>query len=93
MTQNKKMLIVGMVISIIFVVVGSMFLSLSAETLDEVAEKFGASELTLWNPPIPDYSITGLEESWGLNVAIGVVFSLLVFGVLYLLGKALVARE
>jgi hypothetical protein len=89
MNKSKKLLIVGIIISALFVIIGCIWLSLSAETLDEVAELFGASEFTLWTPPIPDYEIPGLEGNLAANITIGILFTLLILGITFAVGKAL----
>jgi len=54
MSDSRKLLIAGMVTSMIFVVIGVFWLSLSAETLDTVAEGFGKSESPVWTPKYLD---------------------------------------
>jgi len=89
MGENKSMIIIGIISSIIFVAVGCALLSLSAETLDEIAEHFGAEEFHLWSPPMPDYEILGLERNVVANIAVGVIFTLVVLGVTFAVGKYL----
>lgn len=93
MNGSKKLATVGIIVSIIFVVIGCVSLSLSAETLDEVAEHFGASESTVLPSPIPDYEIPGLEGNVATNIFIGVVFTLLTLGVTFAAGKVLKQRK
>lgn len=93
MSGTKKLLAAGITISIIFVVIGCVWLSLSIETLDEVAEHFGSSESPVWTPPIPDYEIPGLEGNVAANISIGIVFTLLTLGVAFAAGKALKAKK
>ncbi len=93
MNGSKKLLIVGIIISAFFVIIGCVWLSLSAETLDEVAEHFGASESPVWTPPIPDYEIHGLEGNLAANITIGILFTSLILGVTFAVGKALKAKK
>jgi len=87
--RPKKMIFAGILISIVFVVLGTVWLSLSVETFDEIAELLGASESPVWSPPIPDYEIPGLEGNVGTNIAVGIVFTLAVFGVVLAVGRFL----
>lgn len=89
MIENRRIFMVGMMVSVIFVIMGCVWLSLSAETLDEVAEHFGASESPVWAPPIPDYEIPGLEGNMMTAIVVGIAFSLLTLGVTLVAGKAL----
>lgn len=89
MGKNRRMILVGIIVSIIFVGIGSAWLSLSAETLDEIAERLGAEEHRLWSPPMPDYEIPGLEGSIVVNIAVAVIFMLVVLGVTFAVGKYL----
>lgn len=92
MIKNKRTFIVGMIVSIIFVILGCAWLSLSAETLDEFAEHFGASESPIWTPPIPDYEIPGLEGNVVTAIIIGITFTLLTLGVTLVVGKTLKSK-
>lgn len=93
MNGSKKLIIAGIIISAFFVVIGCVWLSLSAETLDEVAEHFGASESPIWTPPIPDYEIPGLEGNLAANIFVGILFTLLILGVTLVAGKALKTKK
>ncbi|MGQ9691001.1 MAG: hypothetical protein ACUVQY_07050 [Thermoproteota archaeon] len=93
MSGTKKLLAAGITISIIFVVIGCVWLSYSIETLDKVAEHFGSSESPIWTPLFPDYEIPGLEGSLAANIFIGIVFTLLTLGVAFAAGKALKAKK
>jgi hypothetical protein len=83
------MILAGIIVSLIFVIVGTVWLSLSAETLDEIAERFGAVESAIWTPPLPDYEIPGLKGSIQANIAVGIVFTLAVLFITFGVGKAL----
>ncbi|MBS7657737.1 MAG: PDGLE domain-containing protein [Candidatus Bathyarchaeia archaeon] len=87
--ENRKMIIFGIIISIIFVIVGCIWLSVSVETLDKIAEKFEATEISIWNPPLPDYALPGFEENVMLNISVGILFTLITFLVSFGVGKAL----
>ena len=90
--ENKKMIIIGIIVSIIFVIVGCALLSTSAETLDKIAEELGASEASIWYPPLPDYEIPGFEGNLIANIGISVLFTLITFLIAFGLGKALRRR-
>jgi hypothetical protein len=89
MIRDRRIILVGMVVSIIFVVAGCAWLSFSSEKLDEIAEHFGAQESPIWTPPIPDYEIPGLEGNIVVNIALGIFFTLVVLGVVLVVGKGL----
>lgn len=80
----------GIILSLLFVVVGVVWFSYSAETLDEVAGHFGASESRPWNPPIPDYEIPGFEGNLTANIIVGFAFTLVILAVTFVVGKSLV---
>jgi hypothetical protein len=85
----RNILIPGIVVSILFVIVGVFWLSYSMETLDHVAEQFGASDSPIWNPLIPDYEIRGLEGNPLSNTIVGIVFTLVTLTVAFAVGKCL----
>jgi hypothetical protein len=85
-------MLLGIILSFVFVVVGAVWLSQSQETLDKVAEHFGATASPIWNPPIPDYEIPGFEGNPLMNVVTGTVFTLLVLAVAFIVGKSLKAK-
>ncbi|MBS7655758.1 hypothetical protein KEJ50_04565 [Candidatus Bathyarchaeota archaeon] len=87
--KSKKMIIAGMIVSIIFVIVGCVWLSASAETLDKVAEELEAFESPIWNPPLPDYELPGFEGNLIVNIGIGILFTLIIFTVAFGVGKVL----
>jgi len=89
MAGGRRMLAFGLVLSIAFVIVGVFGFSNSAETLDEVAEHFGATESPVWSPPIPDYEIHGFEGNGTANIVIGIVFTVVVLVSTYAIGKSL----
>ncbi len=91
--KYEKLAIVGIIISIIFVIIGCTWLSLSAETFDEIAEKFGAKENLIWNPPLPDYEMPGFEGNLLINTIIGIIFTILTFIAAYGIGNLLKSKR
>jgi len=89
----KKLIILGIIVSIIFVIIGCAWLSLSIETFDEIAEKFGAEENPIWNPPIPDYELPGFEGNIVINMIIGIMFTILIFTISYITGHILKSKK
>jgi len=78
------------VLSLLFVTIGAVWLSYSAETLDEVAGKFEVVESRLWNAPFPDYEIPNLRGNVLANIIVGFVFAMVILGVTFTVGKLLV---
>jgi hypothetical protein len=93
MRESKRMIKIGIIVSAILVIIGCAWLSSSQETLDEVAEDFGASESPLWASPLPDYELPGFEGNIFANIAIGIAFTLLMLAFTFALGKVLKARK
>ena len=89
MVEDRRIILVGIVVSIIFVVAGAAWLSVSSERLDEIAEHFGAQESPMWSPPLPDYEMPGLEGNIVVNIALGTFVTLVVLGVTLVVGKGL----
>jgi hypothetical protein len=87
--ESKKMLLIGVIISIIFVIIGCVWLSVSMETLDKIAEELGASEISIWNPPLPEYEVPGFEGNLAINIVIGILFTLFTLSVTFSVGKIL----
>lgn len=77
-TKNQKTLIVGLSVALVFVLLGVFCFSYAMETLDVKAEELGAEEQPIYEPPFPDYSISGFENEWGA-LLIGVSSTLLLF--------------
>jgi uncharacterized membrane protein len=78
MASNKKTVIVGLTVALIFVLLGVFVFSYAMETLDKQAEELGAEEQPIYEPPFPDYSIVGMENELGA-LLIGVSGTLLLF--------------
>lgn len=93
MSEGRRMLVVGVIVALVFVAVGSVWLSVSAETLDEVAEQFSVKDIALWIPPIPGYEIPGFEGVISLNILVGAVSTVVVLGVTLVVGKILRAKK
>lgn len=89
MAGIKRLLAVGILFSMVFVAVGVIWLSNSAETLDQVAEQFGASTSSLWTPPIPEYEVPGFQGNLALDMVVGIVFTLLILALTIGIGKGL----
>jgi ABC-type phosphate transport system permease subunit len=87
---NQKTVLIGLVVALIFVLVGVFIFSNSMETLDKQAEQLGVEEKPIYNPPFADYNIPGLDNVWGALI-IGIIGTLLLFiaglGVAMLLKK------
>ncbi|MCW4002965.1 MAG: hypothetical protein NWE95_03515 [Candidatus Bathyarchaeota archaeon] len=75
---NQKTVIIGLTVSLIFVVLGVFLFSYANETFDVKAEELGAEEQPIYEPPFPDYSIIGFENEWGA-LLIGITSTLLLF--------------
>ena len=93
MNRDRNLVLARLLVIVIAVLVGSIWLARSTETLDKVAERFGAKESPIWNPPLPDYEAPGFEGNTVLNVLIGIVFGLVVFGVTMSIGRVLGAKR
>ncbi|MCW3983274.1 MAG: hypothetical protein NWE96_04685 [Candidatus Bathyarchaeota archaeon] len=77
-SKNQKTIIIGLGISLIFVLLGVFVFSYAMETLDVKAEELGAEENPIYEPPLPDYTIPGWEDEWG-TLLLGVASTLLLF--------------
>jgi hypothetical protein len=93
MRESKRMITIGIIVSLVFVIIGCTYLSLSQETLDKVAEEFGLSESSLWSPPLPDYELPGLEGNIFANIAIGIFSILMILAFTFAIGNVLKARK
>ena len=76
--RNQKTLFIGLVVALMFVLVGVSVFSYSMETLDKQAEQLGVEEKPIYNAPFADYNIPGLDNVWGALI-IGVIGTLLLF--------------
>ena len=59
---------------------GVFLFSYAMETLDVKAEELGAEEHPVYEPPIPDYTLPGVENEWG-SLLVGITSTLLLFSV------------
>jgi hypothetical protein len=91
-TKNQKTLLVGLTVAIIFVVVGVFCFSYAMETLDLKAGELGAQEQTIYEAPLPDYTIPGMENEWG-TLLLGVLSTLLLFVVAFGVAKILSKKK
>ena len=78
--MRRSVTLVGIIVSLIFVVVGNLWLSRSDETLDRIATNFGIKESPFWKPPIPNYEIPGYEENTIISITVTAFFTLFVLG-------------
>lgn len=76
--RDKKTLAIGIALSLICVVLGVFVFSYAMETLDVKAEELGAQEKPIYEAPLPDYMIPGLENEWG-TLILGIASTLLLF--------------
>jgi hypothetical protein len=77
-SKNQKTLIVGLSVALVFVVLGVFCFSYALETLDVKAEELGAEEQPIYEPPLPDYTIPGMENEWGA-LLLGIASTILLF--------------
>ena len=87
-TKNQKTIIVGLVVSLIFVLLGVFVFSYAMETLDVKAEELGAEENPIYEPPLPDYTIPGMENEWG-SLLLGIAGTLLLLIAGFVVAKIL----
>lgn len=84
-------MICGFIVAVVFVTVGVIVLGFANETLDVIAELFGAPELELWFPPFPDYEIPGFEGNLISNFLVGIGFTVLIlvltFGIMWVVTR------
>ncbi|MFX1475855.1 MAG: hypothetical protein ACFFCO_10330 [Promethearchaeota archaeon] len=92
--QNKyKLIITGFVVAVIFIVVGVILLGFANETLDVIAELFGAPEWEVWLPPLPDYELPGFEGNLLTNFIIGIAFAALILVLTFFIGWLVTRRR
>jgi PDGLE domain len=91
-TKNQKTIIIGLTVAIVFVIVGTFFLSYAMETLDVQADKLGAQEHPIYKPPLPDYIIPGLDNPWA-TALLGIASTLLIFIAAFSIAKLLKNRK
>jgi hypothetical protein len=91
-TKNQKTVIVGLAICVIFVLLGVFVFSYAMETLDVKAEELGAEEEPIYEAPLPDYTIPGLDNEAGA-ILLGVTSTLLLFVVGFVIAKLLSKKK
>jgi hypothetical protein len=91
-TKNQKTVIVGLAVALIFVVLGVFCFSYAMETLDVKAEELGAQEQSVYEPPLPDYTIPGLENEGG-TLLLGIASTLLLFFAGFAVAKILPKKK
>jgi hypothetical protein len=86
---TRRDLAVGLGVAALFVVLGTFLFGYSMETLDVKAEDLGieAGE-AVFPSPFPEYVVPGMETD-AVNLVLGLVSTLLVFGVAWGVLKAL----
>jgi hypothetical protein len=89
-SKNKKTLLVGFAVAIIFVLLGVFCFSYAMETLDVKAEELGAEEAPVYEPPLPDYTIPGMDNEWGA-LLLGITSTVLLF--IVSLGAAMLLKR
>lgn len=81
LSKNQKLILGGLLVALVFVLIGVFALSYSAETLDKQAEQLGVEEKPVYEAPFADYLIPGLNDTvGGLIIGIGGTLLLFVFG-------------
>ena len=91
-TKNQKTVIVGLAICVIFVLLGVFVFSYAMETLDVKAEELGAEEEPIYEAPLPDYTIPGLDNEAGA-ILLGVLSTLLLFVAGFAVAKLLSKKK
>jgi hypothetical protein len=81
LSKNQKTVLIGLLVALIFVLIGVFALSYSMETLDKQAEQLGVEENPVYQAPFADYLIPGLNDTvGGLIIGVGGTLLLFVFG-------------
>jgi hypothetical protein len=75
MNDRSKLILTGFIVAIVFVGVGAVALGFANETLDVIAQLFGAPEWETWLPPLPDYEIPGFGGNPVATFLLGVAFT------------------
>jgi hypothetical protein len=89
----RRLEVTGLVVAFVFVLIGVAWLSNSVETLDVKAKQLGAKEKPIYKAPLPDYTVPSLEENLTINLLLGIISTLFIFGVTIGVGKILVRRD
>ena len=91
--SNKRAILIGLAAALIFVALGTFVFSYAMETLDVAAEDLGASSQTIITAPLPEYVVPGFEENLLVNLMLGTISTIGIFGVAYGIGKLLTKRK
>lgn len=76
--SNKKLVLGGLVVALVFVVLGTFVLSYAYETFDMKAEELGAEEQPIFEAPFADYTLGGSDNQW-VALIVGVAATFLLF--------------
>ncbi|MGE5556041.1 MAG: hypothetical protein ACM3UY_07260 [Methanocella sp.] len=80
--SNKKLVLAGLVVALVFVVLGTFVLSYAYETFDMKAEELGAEEQPIFEAPFADYTLGGSDNQWvALIVGVAATFLLFLAGI------------
>jgi hypothetical protein len=80
--SNKKLVLAGLVVALVFVVLGTFVLSYAYETFDMKAEELGAEEQSIFEAPFADYTLGGSDNQWvALIVGVAATFLLFLAGI------------
>jgi hypothetical protein len=89
MNASKLIMLMGIIVSLVAVLMGTIWLPQSHETLEKMAERLGIRESPLWSPPMPDYEITSSKGNSIARILPGFVAALLVLGLTFVIGKGI----
>ncbi|MDR0373714.1 MAG: hypothetical protein LBI79_09265 [Nitrososphaerota archaeon] len=89
---NQKTVLIGLIVALIFVILGVFCFSYAQEMLDLQAEELGLEAQPIYDPPFPDYNILGFENKWS-TLIIGVTSVLLLFVVTFAVAKLLSKKK
>ena len=78
MKDKNKLMIGGLTVAVIFIAVSVVAFGFANETLDVIAEMFGAHEWETWFPPFFNYEVPGFEGNLIMNFLVGVGFTALI---------------
>lgn len=93
MDKESKLVIVGLIAAVVFVVVGVVALGFANETLDVIARLFGMPDWEVWFPPLPDCGIPGLGQNVIATLFLGVGFTVLVLVVTFAVMRLVTRRR
>lgn len=76
--SNKKLVLAGLAVALVFVVLGTFVFSYAYETFDMKAEELGAEEHPIFEAPFADYTIGDSDNQW-IALIVGVAATFLLF--------------